>query len=97
MQELQAKELSPAKKESTINTTTIRNLPFKLYVEDQKQERFKKTLELLKDLEGYEPHSLKQLYNYKLTGIMEEEQEARNVSYEYRIGMMDPSRDAAVR
>lgn len=26
---------------------------------------------------------------------MEEEQEARNVSYEFRIGMMDPSREAA--
>lgn len=28
---------------------------------------------------------------------MEEEQEARNVSYEYRIGMMDPSREAAMK
>jgi hypothetical protein len=37
------------------------------------------------------------LYNYKLTGLMEEEQEARNVSYEFKLGMMDPSREAAMR
>ena len=51
----------------------------------------------MRELEIYEPHSLKQLYNYKLTGMMEDEQEARNVSYEYRIGMMDPSREAALK
>lgn len=28
---------------------------------------------------------------------MEEEQEARNVSYEYKLGMMDPSREAAMK
>jgi hypothetical protein len=28
---------------------------------------------------------------------MEEEQEARNVSYEFKIGMMDPSREAAIQ
>jgi len=66
-----------------------------MYIEDQRIERFSRTLDMMKDLEGYEPHQLKQLFNYKLTGIMEEEQEARNVSYEFRLGMMDPSREAA--
>ena len=67
-----------------------------MYIEDQKVERLNRTLDILKDLEGYEPHQLKKLFNYKLTGLMEEEQEARNVSYEYKLGMMDPSREAAI-
>jgi hypothetical protein len=29
--------------------------------------------------------------------MLEEEQEARNVSYEYKLGMMDPSREAAMQ
>jgi hypothetical protein len=64
-------------------------------MQECKIERFTRTLDIIKELDAYEPHQLKQLYNYKLTGIMEEEQEARNASYEYRIGMMDPSREAA--
>jgi hypothetical protein len=36
------------------------------------------------------------MYNYKLTGLMEEEQDARNAEYEHKIGMMDPSREQAM-
>jgi len=34
---------------------------------------------------------MKKLFNYKLTGVMEHEQEAREVCYEYKYGIMDPS------
>jgi len=34
---------------------------------------------------------MKKLFNYKLTGVMENEQEAREVCYEYKYGIMDPS------
>ena len=43
-----------------------------MYIEDQKVERLNRTLDILKDLEGYEPHQLKKLFNYKLTGLMED-------------------------
>ena len=36
------------------------------------------------------------MYNYKLTGMMEEEQETRNAEYEYKIGLMDPSREKSL-
>jgi len=53
-------------------------------------------MDLLKDLDRFQPYQIKQMYNYKLTGLMEEEQEARNAEYEYKIGMMDPSREQAL-
>ncbi len=48
-------------------------LPFKLYLEETNREKFNRTLDLVKELENCEPHQLKQLYNYKLTGMLEEE------------------------
>ena len=38
---------------------------------------------------------MKKLFNYKITGVMEHEQEAREVTYEYKFGIMDPSRQVA--
>ena len=30
-------------------------------------------MDLLKDLDRFQPYQIKQMYNYKLTGLMEEE------------------------
>ncbi len=48
-------------------------IELKLFLEEQKRERLNQTMDLIKDLERYQPYRIKQMYNYKLTGMMEEE------------------------
>eukprot|EP00347_Sterkiella_histriomuscorum_P014015 403362488 len=72
-----------------------RQLDLNLYLEDYKQDKFNRTLEILRDLEFSDSKQMKKLFNYKMTGKMEHEQEAREVTYEYKFGIMDPSRQVA--
>lgn len=48
-----------------------RQLDLKLFQEDNKQSKLNKTLEILRELELTDPKQIKKLYNYKITGIME--------------------------
>lgn len=66
-----------------------------LYIEDNKQDKFNRTLDILREMEAVEPKQIKKIFNYKISGLMEHEQEAREVCYEYKYGMMDPSRFVA--
>jgi len=40
---------------------------------------------------------LKPLYNYKLTGLIEADEIAREVRHDYKTGITDPTRDAAMQ
>ena len=46
-------------------------------------------------MEFAENKTLKPLYNYHLTAMKENQEEAREVEYEYHNGVSDPSREAA--
>ena len=47
---------------------------------------------IMKDLETFEPRNIKTLFNYKISAMLENEQEAREVVNEYRISALDPKK-----
>ena len=50
-----------------------RNLEKKLFIEEMNQDRFNKTMGIVKDLEQYEPRAIKTLFNYKISEMLENE------------------------
>ena len=52
-------------------------------------------VETLREIEYANPQTLPLLYQYKYKIKEEDEEQANEVTQEYKSGMMDPSRDAA--
>ena len=52
--------------------------------------------ELLRDIEFADPNLLNVLFDYKMRCQEENEDEEQEIEKEYRSGMMDPSRTAAI-
>lgn len=49
---------------------------------------------MLRELEGTEATIIESLYQYKLNEKLEFEEEARQVTKEYKMGALDPTKDS---
>ena len=66
-----------------------------MYIEELRQERMQKTIDMVRELEYSEPDKLKQIYMYRIITQDEYDQEQRQIKLEFRNRMMDPGREVA--
>lgn len=72
-----------------------KDIDFELFKERVSMLNLYDTLDFLMPLESTDPLTLKRFYMNRQHVEVEEKQSIEEVSLEYRLGMMDPARDAA--
>jgi len=68
---------------------------FQIDMEDEKlkEKNFNAVFHMLRDLEGIDGAIIEGLYHYKMNDRIEFEEEARQVTKEYKMGGLDPTKD----
>ena len=61
--------------------------------EKLKEKNFNAVFHMLRDLEGIDATIIEGLYHYKMNDRIEFEEEARQVTKEYKMGALDPTKD----
>lgn len=89
--------LDKCEKEGLNDSTLVlqQNL-WDLFVEDFKKENFEESLEILQKLDTAQSDTLPRLFYLMKNFIAEERQQAEGIRKEFKSGMMDPNRKAAV-
>lgn len=73
----------------------ISNFNFDLEDERLKEKNFNSVFHMLRELEAVDSCIIESLYHYKMIDRLEFEQEAKQVTREYRAGSHDPTRDTS--
>ena len=67
-----------------------------MFLEGHVQEAFNSTVDIMINMEDISTGAAKKYYQYRVNSIDEMKVQAEEVTREYKSGMMDPSRDAAI-
>mmetsp|Transcript_27778 Transcript_27778/g.24574 ORF Transcript_27778/g.24574 Transcript_27778/m.24574 type:complete len:160 (+) Transcript_27778:249-728(+) len=67
-----------------------------LFIEDLRNMTFNETLEIIQKLEATQSDSIRQLFYLMKNFIIEERHQAESIRKEFKSGMMDPTRKAAL-
>ncbi len=60
-----------------------------------KEKNFNSVFQMLRELEAVDGRIIESLYHYKMNDRLEFEQEAKQVTKEYKAGSLDPTRDTS--
>ena len=78
------------------SSQTIQKNIFDLFIEDLRKNKFDETMEIIQKLEGTQSDSLRRLFYLMKNFIIGERHQAESIRKEFRSGMMDPTRKAAL-
>lgn len=69
---------------------------YRMFLESYYQSKFKETLEIVQQMENIDTKLAKQYYNYSMLKIQEGLVQANEIIKEYKSGLADPCRYAAM-
>ncbi|CAI2363848.1 unnamed protein product [Moneuplotes crassus] len=69
---------------------------FDLFIEEMRKDKFQQTMEIIQKLEGTQSESIRRLFYLMKNFIIGERHQAESIRKEFRSGMMDPTRKAAL-
>ena len=67
-----------------------------MFIEEIKKNKFEETIQILQKLENTQSDSIRQLFYLMKNFIIEERHQAESIRREFKSGIMDPTRKAAL-
>ena len=83
-------------KEQKEEVAVDKKFQYRMFLEGYVQEAFNSTVDIMINMEDISTGAAKKYYQYRVNSIDEMKVQAEEVTREYKSGMMDPSRDAAI-
>ena len=83
-------------KEQITDVPVDKKFQYRLFLEGHVQDTFNSTVDIMLNMEDISTGTAKKYYQYRVTSLDEMKVQAEEVTREYKSGMMDPSRDAAI-